>query len=168
MKIASILSLAVALCVVSSDAAGTQKPRSDPCSDLAAKAKDATSELPYKTVKGCYEAQAFNRGVAQKTIASLESLLSNFYAFTDIAKDPTHAPFETPRVDLLGGLKKIGAKKWKSDYDFQMALYYHLASVNDGHLAYLSKHLCFALRHSLTCIAMSLLESHRTSVSVLH
>ncbi|KAF9366741.1 hypothetical protein BGX34_008699 [Mortierella sp. NVP85] len=139
MKITSILSVAVALCVLASDAAAALKPpRVDPCSDLAAKAKDATSELPFKAVKGCYEAQAFKKDIAEKTLASLESLVGNFYAFTDIARAPTHAPFQTPRVDLLGGLKKIRSKKWKTDYEFQMALYHLLASVNDGHLAYVS------------------------------
>ncbi|KAG0362926.1 hypothetical protein BC939DRAFT_488680 [Gamsiella multidivaricata] len=140
MKLTSILSLAVALCVVSSDAAAAPKhpAKSDPCSDLAAQALNATSSLSFKAVKGCYEAQAFNRDVAVKTLASLESLLGNFYAFTDIARSHTGSPFQSPRVDLLAGLKKIGAKKWKTDYDFQMAIYYLLASVNDGHLAYLS------------------------------
>lgn len=136
MKITSILSVAAALCVLASDAAS---PMPDPCSDLASKAVDANSELPFKAVKACYEAQAFKKDIADKTLDSLESLLGNFYAFTDIARAPTHAPFETPRVDLLGGLKKIRAKKWKSDYEFQMALYHLLASVNDGHLAYVSK-----------------------------
>lgn len=162
MKIFSILLLTVVLCVASSDA--------DHCGDLAAQAKNADSQLSYKSVKGCYQAQAFNRDVARKTIASLESLLSNFYVFTDIARAPTHAPFDTPRVDLLRGLKRIGDRRWKSDYDFQMALYYLLTSVNDGHLAYLRKHLGFTIRLSSLAdiVVISLLESHQHNVSMLY
>ncbi|KAF9205610.1 hypothetical protein BGZ49_003782 [Haplosporangium sp. Z 27] len=141
MKFTSIVSLAVALCIVSANAADLNKKshnHSDPCAELSTQAKNATSILSFKSVKGCYEAQTFNRDIADKTIASLESLLGNFYTFLDVARAPTGSPFQTPRVDLLAGLKKIHAKKWKSDYEFQMALYYLLASVNDGHLAYLS------------------------------
>ncbi|KAG0019019.1 hypothetical protein BGZ80_006420 [Entomortierella chlamydospora] len=142
MKFTSIISLAVALCVVSSGAdAASKKPNhhhSDPCKDLGTQAKNGTSSLSFNSVKGCYQAQAFNKHIADKTVASLESLLGNFYTFLDQARAPTGHPFQTRRVDLLDGIKKIHSKKWKSDYDFQMALYYLLASVNDGHLAYLS------------------------------
>ncbi|KAI1316728.1 hypothetical protein EDD11_009544 [Mortierella claussenii] len=177
MKFTSILSLAVALCVVSTNAApidsapkstittvtttattatkvattttttGAAKPTStpiqppktkDPCSELAAQGKNSDSLLKFNTVRDCYRTQAFNKEVADKTLTSVENLIGNFYAFVDQAKVASKAPFKTPKVDLMAGLKKIRATKWRNDYDFQMALTYLTFSANDGHLAYRS------------------------------
>ncbi|KAG0303647.1 hypothetical protein BGZ98_006443 [Dissophora globulifera] len=115
----------------------TPKPK-DPCSELAAQGKTADSILQFNTVRDCYGAQTFKQDVANKTLASLESLIGNFYVFVDQAMVPTGAPFKTPAVDLMAGLKKIRATKWKNDYDFNMALTYLTFSANDGHLAYRS------------------------------
>ncbi|KAF9352538.1 hypothetical protein BGX26_009674 [Mortierella sp. AD094] len=175
MKFTSIISLAVALCVVSTNAATTTKAQAttkattttkahtttkassttttkaakpkpttpstptpkDPCSELA-KAKDSSSVLSFNNVRDCYRAQSFKPDVAEKVLTSLENLIGNFYVFVDQAKAPSAAPFNTPKVDLMAGLKKIRATKWKSDYDFNMALTYLTFSANDGHLAYRS------------------------------
>ncbi|KAF9364946.1 hypothetical protein BGX34_011987 [Mortierella sp. NVP85] len=131
MKITSVLSLAVALCIVS-----TQAAPSDPCSTLAAEGQNEDSILKYKTVRDCYRAQKFNKDIAEKTLKSVESAIGNFYAFVDSAKGSYKAPFKTPKVDLLKGLKKIRETKWKNDYDFQMAITYLAYQVNDGHLSY--------------------------------
>lgn len=114
-------------------------PTADPCSTFAKQAKTENSLLSFDAVRDCYRAQPYNADVAAKTITSLENLFSNFYVFLDAAKAQTNAPFDTPRVDLLAGLKKIRATKYKSDYDFSMALTYLTFSANDGHLAFRSK-----------------------------
>ncbi|KAF9110792.1 hypothetical protein BGX27_005881 [Mortierella sp. AM989] len=159
MKFTSIISLAVALCVVSVNAAPTTntttttkavtkptptssplptpKPK-DPCSEFAKQAKDENSIVSFNNVRNCYRAQSYKPDVANKVLTSLENLIGNFYVFVDQAKAPSAAPFKTPRVDLMAGLKKIRATKWKSDYDFSMALTYLTFSANDGHLAYRS------------------------------
>jgi hypothetical protein len=190
MKVTSVLSLAVALCVVSVQAAPvepnlaisvnkakvttttpaakpkattttpaakpkpkattttvatpkptTTPPKKDPCSELAAQGKNSDSILKFKTVRDCYRAQKFNKEIADKTLASVEGAIGNFYVFLDQAKEASKAPFKTPKVDLMAGLKKIRATKWKNDYDFNMALTYLTFSANDGHLAYRSKDL---------------------------
>ncbi|KAG0334783.1 hypothetical protein BG000_008051 [Podila horticola] len=114
-------------------------PTTDPCSTFAKQAKTENSLLSFDAVRDCYRAQPYNADVAAKTITSLENLFSNFYVFLDAAKAQTKAPFDTPRVDLLAGLKKIRATKYKSDYDFSMALTYLTFSANDGHLAFRSE-----------------------------
>ncbi|KAF8946422.1 hypothetical protein BGZ47_000573 [Haplosporangium gracile] len=183
MKVTSILSLAVALCVVSAQAAPsssstkttttsvhkaattTAKPKTttsaakpkatkttttkasakpttpaakpkDPCSTLAKEGNAATGFLSYNAVRDCYRAQSYKADVAAKTLTSVENLIGNIYVFLDQAKQSTKAPFKTPKVDLMAGLKKIKETKWKSDYDFNMALTYLTFSANDGHLAY--------------------------------
>ncbi|KAF9962844.1 hypothetical protein BGZ70_007852 [Mortierella alpina] len=110
----------------------------DPCSELAAQGKDSESILQFDTVRDCYRAQRYNADVAAKTLASVENLIGNVYVFLDQAKAASAAPFKTAKVDLIAGLKKIRETKWKSDYDFNMALTYLTFSVNDGHLAYRS------------------------------
>jgi hypothetical protein len=195
MKITSILSLAVALCVVSAQAAPsstttktttsvrkatttpakaktTAKPKTtagkpktsakpkatttttttkapakttapvpkpkDPCSTLAKEGDGASGFLSYNAVRDCYRAQTYKADVAAKTLTSVENLIGNIYVFLDQAKETSKAPFKTPKVDLMAGLKKIKDTKWKSDYDFNMALTYLTFSANDGHLAYRS------------------------------
>ncbi|KAF9410244.1 hypothetical protein BGZ94_001719 [Podila epigama] len=117
----------------------TVPPQKDPCSLFAEQAKNEDSIVSYNAVRDCYRAQPFNADIAAKTITSLENLIGNFYAFTDAATAKTKAPFTTPRVDLLAGLRKIKSTKWKSDYDFSMALTYLTFSANDGHLAFRSE-----------------------------
>ncbi|KAG0345695.1 hypothetical protein BG004_003258 [Podila humilis] len=114
-------------------------PKKDPCSTFAEQAKGEDSIVSFNAVRDCYRAQAFNADVAAKTITSLENLIGNFYVFLDAAKSKTKAPFSTPRVNLMAGLRKIRATKWKSDYDFSMALTYLTFSANDGHLAFRSE-----------------------------
>ncbi|KAF9940140.1 hypothetical protein BGZ65_008065 [Modicella reniformis] len=111
------------------------KPK-DPCSELAAQGKNIDSILQFNTVRDCYRAQSFKKDIADKTLTSVENLLGNFYIFLDQAKEATSAPFKTPKVDLMAGLKKIRETKWKDDYDFNMALTYLTFSANDGHMAY--------------------------------
>ncbi|KAK3813761.1 MAG: hypothetical protein J3R72DRAFT_462106 [Linnemannia gamsii] len=183
MKITSILSLAVALCVVSAQAAPTTtaktttsvkakatttkaktttakakatstkaatttkavvkptttppKPK-DPCSTLAKEGDEGNGHLTYNSVRDCYRAQTYKADIAAKTVTSVENLIGNIYVFLDQAKEASKAPFKTPKVDLMAGLKKIKETKWKSDYDFNMALTYLTFSANDGHLAYRS------------------------------
>ncbi|ORZ26905.1 hypothetical protein BCR41DRAFT_383968 [Lobosporangium transversale] len=154
MKFTTIISVAIALCVVSTNAAPvsttkvsgskatttpTPPPKArDPCADLAAQGKNSDSILKFNTVRDCYRAQTFKPEVAEKILTSVESAIGNFYAFIDNAKEAHGAPFKTPRVDLLAELKKIRRTKWKNDYDFNMALTYLTFSANDGHLAYRS------------------------------
>lgn len=114
-------------------------PKGDPCSTFAKEAKNANSLLSFSAVQDCYRAQPYNAEVAAKTLTSLENLIGNFYVFLDAAKAATKAPFDTPRVDLMAGLRKIRATKWKSDYDFSMAVTYLTFSANDGHFAFKSK-----------------------------
>lgn len=118
-------------------------PKEDPCSTFAKQAKNANSLLSFNAVRDCYRAQPYNAEVAAKTLTSLENLIGNFYVFLDAAKATTKAPFDTPRVDLMAGLRKIRATKWTSDYDFSMALSYLTFSANDGHLAFKSKDLLY-------------------------
>ncbi|KAI8361236.1 hypothetical protein B0O80DRAFT_153446 [Mortierella sp. GBAus27b] len=116
-----------------------QPPKAnDPCSDYAAQAKTTDSILKFNTVRDCYRAQTIKKDIVDQTLTSVENLLSNFYVFLHQAKAATGAPFKTPRVDLLDGLKKIRETKWKNDYDLNMALTYLTFSANDGHLAYRS------------------------------
>ncbi|KAF9081021.1 hypothetical protein BGX23_001388 [Mortierella sp. AD031] len=149
MKVTSIISLAVALCVVSAQGApstttkATTKPTSspapkpkDPCSTLAKEGDSASGHLSFNAVRDCYRAQSFKKDIAEKTLTSVENLIGNIYVFLDQAKQSSKAPFKTPQVDLMAGLKKIRDTKWKSDYDFNMALTYLTFSANDGHLAY--------------------------------
>lgn len=195
MKVTSILSLAVALCVVSAQAAPSSssttkttttaahkatttakakattsaaKPKAtttttttkapakpttpapkpkDPCSTLAKEGDAATGFLSYNAVRDCYRAQSYKADVAAKTLTSVENLIGNIYVFLDQAKESSKAPFKTPKVDLMAGLKKIKETKWKSDYEFNMALTYLTFSANDGHLAYRSK-------YSLPCVIL--------------
>ncbi|KAF8950755.1 hypothetical protein BGZ52_001514 [Haplosporangium bisporale] len=114
-------------------------PKEDPCSTFAKQAKTENSLLSFNAVRDCYLAQPYNAEVAAKTLTSLETLIGNFYVFLDAAKAATKAPFDTPRVDLMAGLRKIRATKWKSDYDFSMAVTYLTFSANDGHLAFRSE-----------------------------
>ncbi|KAF9425605.1 hypothetical protein BGZ76_003167 [Entomortierella beljakovae] len=116
----------------------TPAPR-DPCAELAKQGKDENSVLKFNDVRNCYRAQSFKPDVANKVLTSVENLIGNFYAFLDQAKASSPAPFKTPKVDLMAGLKKIRATKYKNDYDFNMALTYLTFSANDGHLAYRSQ-----------------------------
>ncbi|KAF9134528.1 hypothetical protein BGX30_011913 [Mortierella sp. GBA39] len=111
------------------------KPK-DPCSTLAKEGDAATGFLSYNAVRDCYNAQSYKADIAAKTLTSVENLIGNVYVFLDQAKVASKAPFKTPQVDLMDGLKKIKATKYKSDYDFNMALTYLTFSANDGHLAY--------------------------------
>ncbi|KAF9938633.1 hypothetical protein BGZ65_012508 [Modicella reniformis] len=117
----------------------TKAPK-DACGVIAKEAVTRDKSLSYGAVKGCFEAHKFNPDIAEKTLNSLESLLGNFYAFVDQAKeDPAkvaRSPFKTPPVDLMKELSKIRKKKWKNDYEFHMALTFLTFSLNDGHLAY--------------------------------
>ncbi|KAF9913095.1 hypothetical protein EC991_003554 [Linnemannia zychae] len=111
------------------------KPK-DPCATLAKEGEDASGHLTYNSVRDCYRAQTYKADIAAKTVTSVENLIGNIYVFLDQAKQTSKAPFKTPKVDLMAGLKKIKDTKWKSDYDFNMALTYLTFSANDGHLAY--------------------------------
>ncbi|KAF9917896.1 hypothetical protein FBU30_000466 [Linnemannia zychae] len=111
------------------------KPK-DPCSTLAKEGDSASGFLSYNAVRDCYRAQPFNADIAAKTLASVENLIGNIYVFLDQAKVSSKAPFKTPKVDLMAELNKIRNTKFKSDYDFNMALTYLTFSANDGHLAY--------------------------------
>src|SRR5690606_2713146 len=101
----------------SSNAAKPTQPSeaTDPCSDLAAQGKNANSILNFNTVRNCYRAQAYDPEVANKVLTSLENLIGNFYVFLDQANTESAAPFKTPKVDLMAGLKKIRETKWKND-----------------------------------------------------
>ncbi|KAF8984460.1 hypothetical protein BGZ46_008015 [Entomortierella lignicola] len=134
MKFTSIISLTAALGIVSATTA--ELHHSDPCALFGAQALNPNATITVKTVRDCYNAQKFDHEVAKTTIESLESLFDNFYVFKDVAKMKTGYPFETPQVDVIRGLKKIASKKWKNDFDFQMAIYYHVSTLNDAHVSY--------------------------------
>ncbi|KAF9196441.1 hypothetical protein BGZ49_002828, partial [Haplosporangium sp. Z 27] len=135
MKFTSILSLAAALGAVSA-AVSDHHTHVDPCATFGAQVSNPNATITLQAVNDCYKAQKFDHNVAKKTIQSLENLYGNFYAFKDSARVKTGVPFETPRVDVLRGLKEIGAKKWKSDYEFQTAILLFLTTLNDAHVSY--------------------------------
>ncbi|KAF9578332.1 hypothetical protein BGW38_005919, partial [Lunasporangiospora selenospora] len=111
-------------------------PKVDPCSTLASQGKSSDSILTWEAVRGCYQAQAYDPAHAAKILTSVENLVGNVYVFLDQAKAPSKAPFRTPQVDIMAELKKFRTRKFKSDYEFNMALTYMTFSVNDGHFAY--------------------------------
>ncbi|KAF9583960.1 hypothetical protein BGW38_008004 [Lunasporangiospora selenospora] len=169
MKFSSFLSLAVAVGIVAaqntptssfaqvsdidvpesailaaapSNAAEKKKPPKgrplDACGLMAREGKTKGS-FNFASVKGCYEAHPYKRTIAHQVIDSVESIVGNFYAFVDQAKDaaPGKGPFKTDQVDVVGGLRKLRAKKnWKNDFEFQTAVSHLTYSVNDGHFAY--------------------------------
>ncbi|KAF9410686.1 hypothetical protein BGZ94_001567 [Podila epigama] len=118
----------------------------DPCAQLAKEAKNSSAQLSLSVVKACFEAHKFRKDVAEKVLTSVENLIGNFYAFTDLARDPSltnsskgnSSVFQTPAVDLLKELAALRTRKFKNDYEFQMAVTMLLLSVNDGHLSYKS------------------------------
>ncbi|KAG0350409.1 hypothetical protein BC939DRAFT_489410 [Gamsiella multidivaricata] len=142
MKVASILTLAAAVCAIPVNAKPAKAPApNDPCALMAKQAEASKPALTYEAVKGCFNAHKFRPDVAEKVLTSVENLLGNFYAFVDQAKvDSSNvpgSPFKTPKVDLMKELAKLRKKKdWKNDYEFQMALSYLTFSLNDGHLSY--------------------------------
>lgn len=103
---------------------------------MAKEGNSSSGHLTFESVRDCYRAQTFKADIAEKTLTSVENLIGNVYVFLDQAKEASQAPFKTPKIDLMAGLKKVREAKYKSDYDFNMALTYLTFSANDGHLAY--------------------------------
>ncbi|KAF9916166.1 hypothetical protein BX616_004470 [Lobosporangium transversale] len=138
MKFTSILTLTAALCAVTAAAPS----KNDSCTLMSQQASKRGASMSYGAVKGCFESHPYRPDVAERSLRSVERMLSNFYAFVEQAKqDPVKVPggsiFKSKPVDILGELARIRRKKdWKSDYEFQNAIAYLLLSVNDGHLSY--------------------------------
>ncbi|KAG0239608.1 hypothetical protein BGW41_007606, partial [Actinomortierella wolfii] len=138
MKFTTLLSIAAAVCVASAAPSTTAAKKTDPCATVAAAATSASSDLPFDAVSACYRNMPYNSKVAGELLTALEQMAGQYYVFEDSANGRYKAPFQTPRVNFDVELKKIRSTKWKTDYDFNMALTNLFSSANDGHLSYKS------------------------------
>ncbi|KNC98526.1 uncharacterized protein SPPG_06219 [Spizellomyces punctatus DAOM BR117] len=104
-----------------------------------ARRADACSFSPstiysYSRVLSCYKSFPFRADIKQDALAKLEKWL-DIYAFTDLAKEGS-ALYGQPGVDLRKGLRDIAARKYDTDFAFQMDLQNLFWRLNDAHTLY--------------------------------
>ncbi|KAG0035589.1 hypothetical protein BGZ81_005567 [Podila clonocystis] len=106
----------------------------DHCSLLA---KAQSGQITYQQVANCYRSIDFNPKLAKETIDTLTTFYNDAFVFRDVAMTPNlKSPFTTAPVNAIEGLKKIGRKQYKNDFEFHHDLALLAMSFNDAHTTY--------------------------------
>ncbi|TEA14817.1 Peptidase S41 family protein ustP [Colletotrichum sidae] len=104
---------------------------------LAANPK-ATPKVPAQLAYDCLQSVPNKPGPAKDLIKSLKAYVQWQSTLAWLKDPPASYMFEP--TDILGGLDKIGQKAeaggYKSEYDFQLAIFQLIASAHDGHFAF--------------------------------
>ncbi|KAF9301781.1 hypothetical protein BGZ74_006274 [Mortierella antarctica] len=133
-SVAKLLILSTALAAVASAAPTSEDYYPDHCSLLA---KAQSGQITYQRVANCYRSVDFNPKLAKETIDTLTTFYNDAFVFRDMAMTPNlESPFSTAPVDAIAGLKKIGQKWYKNDFDFHHDLALLAMSFNDAHTTY--------------------------------
>lgn len=138
-SVAKLLILSTALAAVASAAPTSEDYYHDHCLLLA---KAQSGQITYQQVANCYRSVDFNPKLAKETIDTLTTFYNDAFVFRDMAMTPNlESPFSTAPVDAIAGLKKIGQKWYKNDFDFHHDLALLAMSFNDAHTTYARKSL---------------------------
>ncbi|KAG0333687.1 hypothetical protein BG000_008960 [Podila horticola] len=133
-SLAKLLLLSTALAAVTSAAPASEGYYPDHCSLLV---KAQPGQITYQQVANCYRSVDFNPKLAKETIDTLTTFYNDAFVFRDVATTPNlKSPFTTSPVDAIEGLKKIGQKQYKNDFDFHHDLSLLAMSFNDAHTTY--------------------------------
>ncbi|KAG0040099.1 hypothetical protein BGZ82_005151 [Podila clonocystis] len=133
-SLAKILLLSTALAAAASAAPTSEGYYADHCSLLA---KAQSGQITYQQVANCYRSVDFNPKLAKETIDTLTTFYNDAFVFRDVAMTPNlKSPFTTAPVNAIEGLKKIGQKQYKNDFEFHHDLALLAMSFNDAHTTY--------------------------------
>ena len=136
-SLVKILLLSTALAAIA-NAAPSMAGNRDHCSILA---KAEPGQITYQQVANCYRSIDFNPTQAKATIDAMTTFYNDAFVFRDLALTPNlKSPFTTAPVDAMEGLKKIGQKRYRSDFDFHRDLSLFAMSFNDAHVTYARKY----------------------------
>ncbi|KAF9918672.1 hypothetical protein FBU30_011329 [Linnemannia zychae] len=106
----------------------------DACSVLA---NTIPNNIKYQHVLDCYNSIPFNNTNAATTLATMLTIYKDYYVFTDDALTPElPSPFVSAPFDIIKELKKIGHRKYTSDFKFHDDIRVAINSLNDGHATY--------------------------------
>ncbi|KAG0204549.1 hypothetical protein BGX28_003555 [Mortierella sp. GBA30] len=132
-SLAKLLLLSTALAAVTR-ATPTTASHPDHCSLLA---KVKPGQIAYQHVANCYRSINFDPKQAKATTEAMTTFYSDAFVFTDVALTPNlKSPFTTAPVDAMEGLRTIGGKQYKNDFDFHQDLALFAMSFNDAHVTY--------------------------------
>ncbi|KAF9959788.1 hypothetical protein BGZ70_008755 [Mortierella alpina] len=132
-SLVKLLLLSTALAAVA-NAAPNMVGYPDHCS-LLAKAKPG--RITYQEVANCYRSIDFNLKQAKATIETLTTFYNDAFVFRDVALTPNlKSPLTASPVDAMEGLKRIGQKRYRNDFDFHQDLSLFAMSFNDAHVTY--------------------------------
>ncbi|TPX56241.1 hypothetical protein SpCBS45565_g08446 [Spizellomyces sp. 'palustris'] len=123
-----LLIVLVTTCIHTSLAINPKARRGDDCSF------SPSTIYSYSRVLSCYKSFPFRADIKYDALAKLEKWL-DIYAFTDLAKKGS-ALYSEPGVDLRQELRDIAARKYDTDFAFQMDLRNLFWSLNDAHTLY--------------------------------
>ncbi|KAF9277058.1 hypothetical protein BGZ68_009567 [Mortierella alpina] len=129
----TLLLLSSALAAVA-NAAPKMTGYRDHCSLLAQAKPD---QITYQQVANCYRSIDFNSKQSKTTIETMTTFYNDAFVFRDVALTPNlKSPLTTAPVDAMAGLKKIGQKRYKNDFEFHQDLSLFAMSFNDAHVTY--------------------------------
>ncbi|CAG8807926.1 26758_t:CDS:2, partial [Racocetra persica] len=114
------------------------------CGDVT-KAINAEKLIDYDALKTCFKSIPFNATNAAQIIDSASHILSNYYVFLDQANKNPPNGFTYQPIDIIGELKSLRKTKFKSDYDFKIALRTLIFKLKDGHTRFSS--ICYQNFH---------------------
>ncbi|KAF5350678.1 hypothetical protein D9756_008734 [Leucocoprinus leucothites] len=101
-------------------------PPADPCVKVAGKTFAAPTD-----VLACQKSFPFNETLRQNVLTNMERVF-DFFTFEDYyLKSPP--PFQESTVNIRETLAKINNTHFKTDYDFNIAIYDFTTQLNDGH-----------------------------------
>ncbi|KAK1992873.1 peptidase S41 family protein [Colletotrichum falcatum] len=98
----------------------------------------APAQVPAQLAFDCLQSVPNKPGPAKELITSLKAYVQWQSTLTWLKSPP--ASYMLPPTDIEGGLDDIGNKaeagQYKSEYDFQLAIFKLIASAHDGHFAF--------------------------------
>ncbi|KAF9985731.1 hypothetical protein BGZ75_002567 [Mortierella antarctica] len=128
-----LLLLSTALAAIA-NAAPNMTGYPDHCSLLA---KSKPGQITFQQVANCYRSIDFNLQQAKATIETMTTFYNDAFVFRDVALTPNlKSPLTTAPVDAMEGLKRVGQKRYKNDFDFHQDLSLFVMSFNDAHVTY--------------------------------
>ncbi|CAG8587341.1 22886_t:CDS:2, partial [Gigaspora rosea] len=102
----------------------------DGCTRLA---KRISSSPSYDVVKACFEGIKYDPKRAKQMLDVVEGIMLNFYIFSDQAEEKPQKGFSFKPIDLKKELNLLRNKKYKSDFEFMMAIRNLIAQLKDAH-----------------------------------
>ncbi|KAF5384319.1 hypothetical protein D9615_003317 [Tricholomella constricta] len=98
----------------------------DPCVKIARK-----PFVPPTDALACLKAFPFNETLRQNVLTNVARVF-DFFTFEDYYLN-SPPPFQESTVDIRATLSRINSTRYKTDYDFNKALFDFITQLNDGH-----------------------------------